>query len=102
MSKEESNKELSSPLNDVFEAIREIYRLFPDLNKWALGWALGLPRSYIVKIINGCTPDPRRGQRLGTREAVEIARLQAERDALRYCIRQFTTPGIYHDDSFEG
>ena len=53
MSKEESNKELSSPLNDVFEAIREIYRLFPDLNKWALGWALGLPRSYISKIING-------------------------------------------------
>ena len=105
---EEKKETNNDGLLQVAEAIRQLYEIFPDLNKRALGRALGLPRSCIVKIINGWnfestwSQDIRLQHQPGRAEAVEIARLQGERDALRYCIRQFTSPGLYHDDSFEG
>ena len=105
---EETKETNNNGLKEVAATIRRLYEMFPDLNKRQLGRALGLRRSCIVKIINGWnfesswSQEVADGYQPGTAEAVEIARLQGERDALRYCIRQFTSPGLYHDDSFEG
>lgn len=50
---ETTRDEYAEAFNEMAEAIRTLYNFFPDLKKWALAWALGLPRESITKIIHG-------------------------------------------------